>query len=555
MFAFKINYDQPEWDANAAKGLFNGNISETKWINGNDNTGVVRGYGYLYDNLNRLTNATYQTPSLTNNKNYFGESMDYDKNGNIQHLMRQNMGGGSSNSYVGGMDDLTYDYADANSNQLTKVTDGLGGNDSAGFIDGNKTGDDYAYDANGNMITDKNKNITTIAYNHLNLPKKITFGITGSIDYIYNAAGQKLRKIVTEGAVEITTDYLGGFQYKDNVLQFFPTAEGYVKNDAGMLSYVFQYKDHLGNIRLSYAKNPTTNVLEIIEENNYYPFGLKHNGYNNTVTSTNPAQKLLYNGKELQDELGLNFYYYGARNYDPALGRWINIDPKGEKYLNLSPYIYVADNPIINIDPDGNDIIFIVTRGDQTRNFKYSKGNFYDTATGKRYNPGKESVSPTMYKVLSAYRKIEKSNNSRLKGVLHKLETSKLHHYIEEGVKSVVNAYGITSEKEGDLSIGTRTHYNFSHEDDAEFEKDEGAPVSDDATVAHEMRHQYDHDIGNTADSQDGGNEKDPVEIRAVFFENLMRKLLKQMQRPNYGKPIEPKILKNPPNNRFEEEK
>ncbi|MBP4139152.1 DUF6443 domain-containing protein [Flavobacterium geliluteum] len=353
LFAFKLNYDQPEWDANAAKGLFNGNISETKWITGNDNTGVVRGYGYLYDNLNRLTNATYQTPSLTNNKNYFGESMDYDKNGNIQHLMRQNMGGGSSNSYVGGMDDLTYDYADANSNQLTKVTDGLGGNDSAGFIDGNKTGDDYAYDANGNMISDKNKNITTIAYNHLNLPKKITFGTTGSIEYIYNAVGQKLRKIVTEGAVETTTDYLGGFQYKDNVLQFFPTAEGYVKNDAGVLSYVFQYKDHLGNIRLSYAKNPTTNVLEIIEENNYYPFGLRHNGYNNTVTSTNPAQKLLYNGKELQDELGLNFYDYGARNYDPALGRFMTVDPLAELTRRFNQYTYALDNPVYFIDPDG----------------------------------------------------------------------------------------------------------------------------------------------------------------------------------------------------------
>jgi hypothetical protein len=69
------------------------------------------------------------------------------------------------------------------------------------------------------------------------------------------------------------------------------------------------------------------------------------------------------------------------------------------------------------------------------------------------------------------------------------------------------------------------------------------------------MRHQYDHDIGNYADGIEDGNEKDPVEIRAVFFENLMRKLLKNINaRPNYDKPIDPKVLKNPPNNRFEEE-
>ncbi|KAF2343142.1 RHS repeat-associated core domain-containing protein, partial [Flavobacterium tistrianum] len=147
--------------------------------------------------------------------------------------------------------------------------------------------DDYSYDDNGNMIADKNKNITDISYNHLNLPKKITFGTTGSIEYFYNASGQKLKKAVTEGTVTAVTDYLGGYQYKDNVLEFFPTAEGYVKNTAGALSYVFQYKDHLGNVRVSYAKNPTTQVLEIIEENNYYPFGLKHKAYNDYLPTAN----------------------------------------------------------------------------------------------------------------------------------------------------------------------------------------------------------------------------------------------------------------------------
>lgn len=233
----------------------------------------------------------------------------------------------------------------------------------------------------------------------------------------------------------------------------------------------------------------------------------------------------------------------------------MNIDPKGEKYVNLNPYNYVANNPMTNIDPDGNDIIFIVTKGDQTRNFKYSKGNFYDVQTGKRYNPGKESVSPTMYKVLSAYRIIEKSNDSRLKGILHRLENSKLHHYVEEGNKSVVNGYGLATSSEDGAPIGTRTSYEFSTEDDAQFEKDEGAPDNDYATIVHEMRHQYDHDIGNYADGINDGNEKDPVEIRAVFLENLMRKLLKNVKsRPNYDKPIDPKVLKNPPNNRFEEE-
>uniref|UniRef100_UPI00293BEB0E RHS repeat-associated core domain-containing protein n=1 Tax=Flavobacterium ajazii TaxID=2692318 RepID=UPI00293BEB0E len=86
---------------------------------------------------------------------------------------------------------------------------------------------------------------------------------------------------------------------------------------------------------------------------NYYPFGMKHKGYNTVSTSTNPALKYKYNGKELQDELGLNMYDYGARNYDPSLGRWMNIDPLAELSRRFSPYTYALNNPVYFIDPDG----------------------------------------------------------------------------------------------------------------------------------------------------------------------------------------------------------
>jgi RHS repeat-associated protein len=101
---------------------------------------------------------------------------------------------------------------------------------------------------------------------------------------------------------------------------------------------------------VSYKKN-AANVLEILEENNYYPFGLKHQGYN--VDNNQPNYKYKYNGKELQDEMGLGMYDYGARNYDPALGCWMNIDPLAEKSRRWSPYNYAYNNPIIFVDPDG----------------------------------------------------------------------------------------------------------------------------------------------------------------------------------------------------------
>ncbi len=119
--------------------------------------------------------------------------------------------------------------------------------------------------------------------------------------------------------------------------------------------YVYQYKDHLDNVRLSYTKN-AAGSLEIIEENNYYPFGLQHKGYNNTVSSlrNSTAQLLGFGGKEEQNELGLNWIDITARNYDPALGRWMNLDPLAEQMRRHSPYNFAFDNPIFFIDPDGN---------------------------------------------------------------------------------------------------------------------------------------------------------------------------------------------------------
>ncbi|MDR6764317.1 RHS repeat-associated protein [Flavobacterium sp. 2755] len=351
LFTFKINYNTTQAAIIGVNGLYNGNISETLWRTGSDD--IERAYGYQYDNLNRLKNAIYEKAGATTNA--YDENLTYDKNGNIMSLKRN----GDIDPQVQPvlLDNLVYTYP-ANSNQLSTILDN--GNNTSGFHDFNKTGDDYGYDANGNLVLDKNKNITTIQYNHLNLPKKIIFGTGNTIEYIYNAAGQKLEKIVTEGTTVTTTNYLGGFQYKNAVLEFFPTAEGYVKNDNGVYSYVFQYKDNLGNIRLSYGKNPATQVLEIIEENNYYPFGLKHKGYNIAAVSTNQAGKYKYNGKELQDELQLNVYDYGARNYDPALGRWMNIDPLAEQMRRFSPYNYAFNNPLRFTDPDGmspDDII------------------------------------------------------------------------------------------------------------------------------------------------------------------------------------------------------
>ena len=209
-----------------------------------------------------------------------------------------------------------------------------------------------------------------------------------------NAAdGSKLKKTVTDGSTNKTVDYLDGFQYEDEILSFFPHAEGYIKVVTGNISgysyhYVYNYTDHLGNIRLRYTKHPLTGEIEPLEENHYYPFacpvrsfrGLKHQGYNpnhqvfefdpiegNVALITIPQNATdgyhyKYNGKEHQDELGLDWYDYGARNYQADLGRWMNVDPLAEKYPGWSPYVYVHNNPLRYTDPTGmsaDDIIYL----------------------------------------------------------------------------------------------------------------------------------------------------------------------------------------------------
>jgi len=100
-------------------------------------------------------------------------------------------------------------------------------------------------------------------------------------------------------------------------------------------------------------------VPEIKKCINYYPFGLKHSGYNNTITGR--KHKYGIGGKEFQDELGLNWYDVSARNYDPALGRWMNLDPLAEEMRRHSPYNFGFDNPVYWTDPDGMSPIPFLT--------------------------------------------------------------------------------------------------------------------------------------------------------------------------------------------------
>lgn len=124
-------------------------------------------------------------------------------------------------------------------------------------------------------------------------------------------------------------------------------------------------------MRLSYFKN-TSSSAEVLEENNYYPFGLKHEGYN--PTPRNHAYKYQFGGKELQTETGWNDF--GARMYMPDMARWGAMDPLAEAEQSWTPFRYGFNNPIMFTDPTGmierSDIDRMMSTGGS---YNYSNGN------------------------------------------------------------------------------------------------------------------------------------------------------------------------------------
>ncbi len=351
LFSYKLKYNTVEGAESPnnsyinlkVKPKYNGSIAEVDWKTAYGSNEPLRRYGYVYDGANRLKAGFYQISTNPYSKEYT-EVIDYDLNGNISKLNR-------TGAAVGGtaevMDDLTYTY---NGNRLSYVKESGSGNALSGYPLGAGQGQNIGYDANGNMTSQPDKGITKIAYNYLDLPSSFTnTDASKTISYVYLADGSKVQS-TGNGKV---TDYLDGFQYESTggtiTTKILANEEGYY--DFINNRYVYQYADHLGNIRLSYTKN-ANGTAKILEENNYYPFGLKHGGYN-TGDTTNNKFKYLYNSKELQSSGNLD---YGWRQYMPDLARWFGMDQLSEGYHTASPYGYVLNNPVSFIDPDGRDV-------------------------------------------------------------------------------------------------------------------------------------------------------------------------------------------------------
>ena len=120
---------------------------------------------------------------------------------------------------------------------------------------------------------------------------------------------------------------------------------------------MYNHTDHLGNVRVSYAKDPVSGLPKIVEESHYYPFGLKHANYNDYAPPApgmaNMGYQYKYNGQELQTELGLNMTAMDYRQYDNAIGRFNSMDALSELGMSMTPYQFGNNNPVSFSDPTG----------------------------------------------------------------------------------------------------------------------------------------------------------------------------------------------------------
>ncbi|MGG9963501.1 DUF6443 domain-containing protein [Ferruginibacter sp. SUN106] len=315
-FGFDLGYDKTNnniiGNQTYTAPQYNGNIEGMVWKSKGD--GEKRKYDFAYDAANRLmkadftqyTSGAFNQDARINFDVKMGDgatiSSAYDDNGNIKRMQQWGLKLNTSEQ----IDDLSYTYL-TGSNKLQQVTDQFNDNSSTlgdfKYNAGTKTSTDYGYDINGNLTMDKNKSISSITYNHLNLPQVITITGKGTITYTYDALGNKLRKqtidYITAGkSYTTTTTYAGSAVYESksaspsapgdpqytDVLQLIGHEEGRIRfktmtgTTAASLEYDYMLKDHLGNVRMVLTeeqqvdKYPLASLepSKIATEKNYY---------------------------------------------------------------------------------------------------------------------------------------------------------------------------------------------------------------------------------------------------------------------------------------------
>ena len=364
LFSQRLYYAEP---SEGGAPQYGGNISAMDWQALGDS---LRGYRYAYDGMGRLVGADYREKGRPSD--HYSTEYAYDLQSNILALRRN---GRLYGGVYGVTDDLTYEY---DGNRLAKVTnlaqERPAYKDAMYYVDGADLDTERAYDANGNMVSDADRQIARISYDRQNLPRRTDYLDGSHVDYTYDADGVKLRvdyELNTCSTVLLPTDedivcdssacvhtwreYVGNCVYENDTLRMVLIDGGYITFDGASRQPLYHYyvKDYLGNNRVV-----ADETGRIEETNHYYPFGGLMGDSRSTAT-----QPYKYIGKELDRTHGLDWYDHGARHYDPVTGRWNVVDALAERYYSLSPYVSCLDNPINYLDTNGDSPVAAILEG------------------------------------------------------------------------------------------------------------------------------------------------------------------------------------------------
>ena len=349
---------------------FGGDVSSMEWRSG-AGTGT-RSYDFAYDGLGRLVSADYG--EYGDHVTGYGTSYSYDNMGNLLSLSRE---GDMTSSLKGIVDNLSMTY---DGNMLASVSDSAPApsvTGSADFRDGASMAVEYTYDRNGNMTSDLNRRISSVSYNRQNRPARIKHsGGTETFTYLPDGTKRERTALGKDRSLS-RTEYRGNLVCADDTLKYILFDGGLIAMDGASPEYLFFLRDHLGSVRV--VARPDGKAVQV---NHYYPYGmafagggmsgnagahpveggvsvaggsLEIGGETGGMELARPgaSQPYRFLGNELYTSNSLGLYDFSARMYDPSLGRFLSVDPMPETCLNMTPFAYCGNNPIIRVDPEG----------------------------------------------------------------------------------------------------------------------------------------------------------------------------------------------------------
>ena len=398
--------------------LYNGNISSwssnSRRASGATDTALAS--VYHYDLLNRIRSDSTRLRGATAWSavgSHWQSAYTYDGNGNIQTLYRANASGSQ-------MDNLTYEYI-SGTNKLVNVNDYQGA--STGADIGDQDGNNYAYDATGNMTQDTAAGIEAggivwSPYNKIKSITKMGDDTTSKLVYYYDATGNRILKryYKPHNTLKNTTWYARDAQgntlatytkpadsstvrqgeamvygstrlavahtqapYSDNYLDTIPLMEYVSSRTLGEKAY--ELTDHLGNVRATVADLVIDHSgdldAELVTRSDYYPFGMLMGG---RQYSLDESHRYGFNGKENDNEVSSEAVVvaFEDRIYDVRTARWCKPDDLESRYTGLSPYLFGFGNPVVVVDADGSENVIVI--GAQHDNSRANKLMFVHQA-------------------------------------------------------------------------------------------------------------------------------------------------------------------------------